>query len=122
MKKPDLIPLPDYREYPLEEMQKRSVEFCQEMQRRRTVRNFSDRMVPIGIIENCIHAAVTAPNGANMQPWHFVVVSDLKIKFEIRQAAEKEEHAFYERNASEEWGLDDHQDLGHCMSDEFQCS
>ena len=73
------------------------------MQRRRTIRTFSNRPVPREIIEECIRAAGTAPNGANMQPWHFVVVSDPVVKKQIREGAEKEEREFYERRASDEW-------------------
>ena len=103
MTKSNLIPYTSYREYPLEEMQERAKTFREEMQRRRTIRTFSNRPVPREIIEECLRAAGTAPNGANMQPWHFVVVSDPDVKKQIREGAEKEEREFYERRASEEW-------------------
>jgi nitroreductase len=103
MTKSNFIPLPDYREYPLDEMQERTRAFRAELQRRRTIRTFSTRPVPREIIEECIRAAGTAPNGANMQPWHFVVVSDAKVKKQIRAGAEKEERDFYERRAPQEW-------------------
>jgi len=74
------IPLSQYREYPVAEMQRRAADFYVDIRRRRTVRDFADRPVPRQIIENCILAAGTAPNGANMQPWHFVVVSSPEIK------------------------------------------
>jgi nitroreductase len=67
------------------------------------VRDFSDKPVPIEIIENCIKAAGTAPSGANLQPWHFVVVSDPEIKKKIRIAAEEEEKEFYSKRAPKEW-------------------
>lgn len=97
------IPHNDYKEYPLDEMKERARSFYEEMKRRRTVRDFSDRPVPRQIIEDCIKAAGMAPNGANKQPWHFVAVSDPDVKKEIREAAEKEEREFYERRATEEW-------------------
>jgi iodotyrosine deiodinase len=85
------------------------------MTRRRTVREFSDRPVERAVIENCLLAAATAPNGANLQPWHFVVVSDPAIKRRIREAAEVEERDFYSRRAPQEWldalavlGTDEH--------------
>ena len=92
-----------YQEYGLDEMKLRSGEFRSDLQRRRTVRHFSDRPVPREIIEDCVGAAASAPSGANMQPWHFVVISDQTIKAQIREAAEKEERAFYARRASSEW-------------------
>ena len=96
-------PLTMYREYPLEEMQARARAFYADLRRRRTVRDFSDRPVPREIIADCIRTAATAPNGANMQPWHFVVVADSAVKRRVREAAEEEERAFYESRASEEW-------------------
>jgi iodotyrosine deiodinase len=97
------IPYSSYREYPLEEMGERAQTFREELQRRRTIRTFDSRPVPREIIEECIRAAGTAPNGANMQPWHFVVVSDPEVKKQIRAGAEKEERVFYERRAPQEW-------------------
>lgn len=93
----------DYKSYPIETMQKRAAEFYAVMKTRRTVRDFSDRPVPRDIIENCLLTAGTAPNGANMQPWHFVAVSDSAIKREIRLAAEAEEREFYGHRAPEDW-------------------
>jgi len=103
MKKSNFIRLPDYREYPHEEMRQRAISFRKDMQRRRTVRTFSTRTFPHEIIDECIRPTGTAPNGANMQPWHFVVVSDLEVKKQIREGAETEEREFYSRRASEEW-------------------
>lgn len=99
----EFVPHTDYKEYPVDEMRKRARSFYEDMQRRRTVREFSDRPVPREIIEDCIRTAGTAPNGANQQPWHFSVVSDPKVKKEIREAAEKEEREFYENRATDEW-------------------
>lgn len=84
-------------------MLRRAAEFRQQMQRRRTVRFFSDRPVPREVIEDCLLAAGTAPSGANLQPWHFVVVSDPAIKHRIRVEAEAEEYEFYSRKAPQEW-------------------
>lgn len=103
MTKSNIIPYSSYHEYPIEEMWERAQTFRVEMQRRRTIRTFSNRSVPREIIEECLHAAGTAPNGANMQPWHFVVVSDPNVKKQIRVGAEKEEREFYERRAPDEW-------------------
>ena len=97
------IPLPDYREYPVEEMRQRLNDFYTEVNRRRTVREFSDRPVPRDIIETSLMAANTAPSGANLQPWHFVAVSGAATKRKIREAAEIEEREFYEHRATPEW-------------------
>jgi nitroreductase len=103
MSKAKFQPLSSYVEYPIEEMKQRAVAFREQMQRRRTVRSFSDRLVPREIIEECLLTAGTAPNAANLQPWHFVVVSDARVKREIRIAAEQEETEFYYRRAPQEW-------------------
>src|SRR5687767_11767076 len=63
------VPLPDFREYPLEEMRRRATDFYELVSRRHTVRGFSPRAVPRDIIDTCVRAAGTAPNGANHQPW-----------------------------------------------------
>ena len=112
---PIFLPHPSYQEYPADAMQERAEDFRRELQRRRTVRDFSNRPVRRDIIENCLLAAGTAPNGANLQPWHFAVVSDPALKRRIREAAEQEEHAFYNGKAPQEWldalaplGTDEH--------------
>jgi iodotyrosine deiodinase len=96
------VPLESYREYPVAEMIRRSRDFAAEMQRRRSVRQFSDRAVPREIIEACLETAGTAPSGAHQQPWHFVVVSDPAVKRAIREAAEGAEAEFY-ATAPAEW-------------------
>ena len=85
------------------EMLARASEFAEQLATRRSVRDFSARMVPRGIIEACLRAAGSAPSGANQQPWHFVAIQDPLIKQRIRIAAEAEEREFYERRAPEEW-------------------
>ena len=84
-------------------MQLRSRIFFENLSTRRTIRDFSDIPVDREVIENCIKTAGTAPSGANMQPWHFVLISDPIIKKQIRVAAEKEEKEFYEKRAPKEW-------------------
>ncbi len=98
----DFIPLPAYTEYPVAEMIARSRTFAAEMQRRRTTRHFSPRPVPREVIEACVEAAGTAPSGAHMQPWHFVVIGDRALKKSIRVAAERAESEFY-RTAPADW-------------------
>ena len=97
------VPLSTYVELSPEEMADRARTFRETVVRRRTVRDFSDRPVPRSVIEECIRAAGSAPNGANHQPWHFVVVEDPDIKRKIRAAAEEEERAFYNGRAPDDW-------------------
>jgi len=89
--------------YPEHEILFRSRAFYEWMNKRRTVREFSDKAVPREVIENILLTASTAPSGAHKQPWTFCVVKDRVIKAEIRQAAEKEERESYENRMSEEW-------------------
>lgn len=118
MSKPDFTPHSAYIEYPVSEMRERAESFYEEIQRRRTIREFSDRPVPRDIIEKCLLAAGTAPSGANLQPWQFVVVSSTDVKAKIRAAAEEEEREFYNGRAPEEWlaalaplGTDEHKEF-----------
>ena len=96
-------PLTDFIEYPEDEMLERAQQNYQEVKRRHSIRKFSDRAVAREVIEKCILAAGTAPNGANHQPWHFVAISSPDIKAQIRHEAEALEQAFYAGRASEEW-------------------
>ncbi len=112
---PNFVPLTTFVEHPPEEMKARAREFHEEMRRRRTIRDFSPRPFPREIIEDCLRAAGTAPSGANLQPWHFEVVSDPETKKKIREAAEVEEREFYSGKAPPEWlealaplGTDEH--------------
>ena len=84
-------------------MECRARMFRQDLERRRSVRDFSDRSVSKKLIENLLLTAGTAPSGANMQPWHFVAVSDPQIKAKIRIGAEREEKEFYDGKAPKEW-------------------
>ncbi|MGP1720271.1 nitroreductase family protein [Shewanella frigidimarina] len=97
------LPLTDFIEYSPDEMLKRAQDNYQQVKRRHSIRAFSDRAVPQAIIEQCILAAGTAPNGANHQPWHFVAINSPQIKAQIRQQAEALEQAFYAGRAGEEW-------------------
>lgn len=101
-RQPDFIPL-DFVELGSGEQLKRADEFFEILSRRRTVREYSDRDVPIELIEKAVATAGTAPSGANMQPWRFVVVRDPAIKSKIREAAEKEERESYHGRMSEKW-------------------
>ena len=109
------VPLTGYPPVPPDEMVARARAFRDELRLRRTVRHFSDRDVPREVIDAALEAAGTAPNGANMQPWHFVVIGDPAVKSRIREAAEREERDFYTRRAPKEWlealaplGTDEH--------------
>ena len=93
----------DFKEFSKEEMLARSTSFLNDIVSRRTVREFSDRPVPIEVIENCIKSAASAPSGANKQPWQFVIVQDPEVKSKIREEAEVEEKEFYGHRATKEW-------------------
>lgn len=111
---PRFIPL-NFQPLSIEEQTRRAAEFYQTLDGRRTVREFSDEAVPFELIEQAIRAAGTAPSGANMQPWRFVVVKDQGIKRKIRAAAEEEEYKSYHGRMSDKWlrrlatlGTDEH--------------
>ena len=100
---PQFVSAPKIANRSDDELLQKAQEFYEAMQRRRTIRDFSDRVVPREVIESCIRAAGTGPSGANLQPWHFVAISDAAIKHEIRIAAEAEEKELYEHRAPKAW-------------------
>ena len=109
------VPLATFTRREEAEMVRRARAFRDEVRRRRTVREYSGEPVPEEVIDACIEAAGTAPNGANRQPWHFVVVRDPEVKRRIRVEAEKEERDFYAHRAPAAWlealahlGTDEH--------------
>ncbi len=89
-----------------QEMLTKSASFYQQMDQRRSVREFSDKEVPKEVIENIIKTASTAPSGAHKQPWTFCAVSNQEIKHQIRLAAEAEEKESYENRMGERWKND----------------
>lgn len=97
------IPLQGYARTTSADMLQRATIFRDMISTRRTVREFSREPVPRAVIETCLQAAITAPSGANLQPWHFAVIGDPTLKSRIRHEAEKEESAFYRGKAGEEW-------------------
>ncbi len=99
---PKFIPL-DFTRLSSEEQRERSRSFHELMQRRRTVRDFSNEPFAFELIERAIETAGSAPSGANMQPWRFVIVRDAEVKRRIREAAEAEERASYGGRMPERW-------------------
>jgi len=109
------IPAPALPSFSDSQRHERAEAIYQDLRTRRSVRDFSPQPVPTEVIEKCLLAAGTAPNGANLQPWHFCVVGDPQIKRQIRLGAEKEEHEFYNGRAPDAWlnaldalGTDEH--------------
>lgn len=111
---PSFIPL-QFTPLTAEAQMERARNFYESLSSRRTVRDYSPDEVPLELIKQAIATAGTAPSGANMQPWRFVVVRDPEIKRRIRVAAEKEEYESYHGRMSEKWlnrlaqlGTDEH--------------
>ena len=100
---PELVPLPARPVLEDVEIAERASRLRATMDARRTVRDFSNRPVPKSVIDDLLRIAESAPSGANLQPWHFVAISDPAVKKEIRIAAEEDEREFYEHRAPKEW-------------------
>lgn len=107
-----------YKKLPLKKIIKNSKKFYDLIKKRRSIRDFKTEDIDINIINNAIMSAGTSPNGANLQPWHFVIIKDKKIKKKIRIEAEKEEEKFYNSKAPPEW-LKALQPLGTNSNKEF---
>uniref|UniRef100_A0A452T5Z0 Iodotyrosine deiodinase 1 n=1 Tax=Ursus maritimus TaxID=29073 RepID=A0A452T5Z0_URSMA len=101
----DHIPFSHTR-YPEKEMVKRSQEFYELLNKRRSVRFISNEQVPMEVIDNVIKAAGTAPSGAHTEPWTFVVVKDLDVKHKIREIIEEEEEINYLKRMGRQWVTD----------------
>ena len=93
----------NFKELPIKEIKNRSLEFYNIIKKRNSVRDFKKSKINDKIIKNAILAAGTSPSGANLQPWHFVVIKNKLIKKKIKIAAEKEEYNFYKNKAPKEW-------------------
>lgn len=111
----DQTPAPKLPSFSDTERLERAETVYQDLRYRRSLRDFSPQPVDRKVIEKCLLAAGTAPNGANLQPWHFCVVGNPEIKKQIRLGAEKEEHEFYNGRAPDAWlnaldalGTDEH--------------
>lgn len=105
MNAPEFVPLA-VRHDPGQPPEQAARAFCETMQKRRSVRMFSDRPVSRETVEWILRAAHSAPSGANKQPWRFVCVQDPAVRRRLRLAAEEEERQFYERRANDEWLAD----------------
>ena len=93
----------DFSNQTIKEMKINSKHFYNLIKKRRSVRDFKKDTIDFDLIKNAILAAGTAPNGANLQPWHFVIIKNKLIKKKIRIAAEEEEEEFYKNKAPKEW-------------------
>lgn len=106
----EMIPL-NFLKLDESEMLNNAQELRAGLSRRRSVRMFSNEAIPLEVVRTAIDAAAQAPSGANKQPWTFVLVTDPAVKKQIREAAEEEEHAFYNERAPEDW-LEDLEPFG----------
>jgi len=107
-----------FKRFTEEYMARASAEFLSLMRTRRSVREFSDRDIPVEVINNIVSAAASAPSGANKEPWFFSIVRDPDVKHKIRLGAEKEEKLFYTQKAPQNW-LNDLNKFGTDWHKEF---
>ena len=92
-----------FKQFTEKYMARASEEFLSFIRTRRSVREFSDRDIPVEVINNIVSAAASAPSGANKEPWFFSIVRDPDVKHKIRLGAEKEEKLFYTHKAPQYW-------------------
>ena len=101
-----------------EEMLRRANDYYQFMDKRRSVRDFSEQPVPKKVLEDIIMTASSAPSGAHKQPWTFCLISNAQLKTEIRKLAEEEEYKSYNGRMKDDW-LKDLAPLGTDWQKEF---
>lgn len=97
------VPLAGYARLDEAAMATRAAAFADQLECRRTIRDFAADPVPEAVLQDCLRAANSAPSGANMRPWHFAVVRDAGVRHQIRMAAEAEEREFYAERAPQAW-------------------
>ena len=85
------------------EMIERAADFYNWADQRRSLRHFSDKEVPLEVMENLIMTGSTAPSGAHKQPWTFCLISNKELKSKLRALAEVEEYKSYNGRMSEDW-------------------
>eukprot|EP01065_Artemidia_motanka_P002316 TRINITY_DN110_c0_g2_i1.p1 TRINITY_DN110_c0_g2~~TRINITY_DN110_c0_g2_i1.p1 ORF type:complete len:317 (+),score=118.20 TRINITY_DN110_c0_g2_i1:72-953(+) len=107
------MPYDLYQRHSVDEMVERSRQFHVDVNKRRTVRVYSPETFPISVLQNCVRAAGTAPSGANLQPWTYVIVSTAAVKSQIRDLVEREEEINYARRMRDSWKAD----LAHLGTD-----
>jgi len=103
MTRPNFRSYSEFTQFCPDEMLSRAEALAVHMATRRTVREFSPEPVDPAIVNHCLQVALTAPSGANQQPWTFVVVEDRAVRRQLREAAETEEREFYNGRAPDEW-------------------
>ena len=108
----------DFKERSEGYMARASADHLSFIRTRRSVREFSDREVPLEIINNIVSAAASAPSGANKEPWFFSIIRDADVKHQIRLGAEREEKLFYTQKAPKDW-LKDLNKFGTDWNKEF---
>lgn len=97
------IPYPSSKPLAPDDLIRQCTEFRAFLEKRRSLRFFSDRPVPREAVEQLLMAGSSAPSGANKQPWTFCAVGNPELKKQIREAAEEEEYRSYHGRMSEEW-------------------
>ena len=103
MTKSGFRPYSEFTRFRADEMLSRAEAMAAHMATRRTVREFSPEPVEPAVVNHCLQVALTAPSGANQQPWFFVIVEDRSVRRQLREAAEAEEREFYNGRAPDEW-------------------
>jgi iodotyrosine deiodinase len=95
MTETELIPIAEQARPTWSTAEKDARTFAQAFRARRSIRQFSSEKVPQNIIRAALESAVSAPSGANLQPWRFVAINDPAIRRHVRHLAEAEEADFH---------------------------
>jgi nitroreductase len=79
------------------------MDFSELMDKRRSIRDYEDKEVPLDLIKEIINDSVKAPNAGNMQLWRFVVVNSKEWMKKISDSNKKGFLADIEANPNSPW-------------------
>ena len=59
------------------------MDFFEAVNKRRSVRKFTNTEVPEAVMKKCLRTSLQAPNSSNLQPWEFYWIRNLEKKEQV---------------------------------------
>jgi len=76
------------------------MDFSELLVKRRSVRNFEDRDVPVELIKEIINDSIKAPNASNKQAWNFIIIKNKEYMQKLSDLSRQGFIDSVERNAN----------------------
>ena len=55
------------------------MEFSNLLLKRRSIRDYKSKEVPLEVVHEIIEDSIKAPNSQNLQPWRFIIINDIDL-------------------------------------------